>query len=109
MKVSVYWTVPAKESLKKLPRKVREGLLRKSAELAGGDPRKSCKPLTGSLQGFYRIVYSRYRAIFTVKEDAKSGELHLVVIFITAGIRKESDKLDVYKLARRLAEFFPGD
>jgi hypothetical protein len=73
----------------------------------GTDPREWCKPLTGPLQGCYRIVYSRYRAIFTVKEEALAGGgklLHLHVIFIAAGIRKELDKKDVYRLAQKLVE-----
>lgn len=108
VKVTLRWTTTAKESLKGLPQKVRKGLLEKADELTNGtDPREWCKPLTGPLQGYYRIVYSRYRAIFSVKEEVlASGEtlLHLSVIFIVAGIRKELDKNDVYRVARKLVE-----
>lgn len=108
-RVIIKWTETAKESLKRLPLKVRAGLLKKADELAiqGVDPRKFSKPLTGPLQGYYRIVYSRYRAIFTVQEETlDSGDvrLHLHVIFIAAGIRKEMDKKDIYKLAHKLVE-----
>jgi mRNA-degrading endonuclease RelE of RelBE toxin-antitoxin system len=108
VKVTVKWTDTAIESLKRLPLKVRAGLLAKADELTGGaDPRKTCKPLTGPLQGYYRIVYSRYRAIFTVREELSAGGdvlLQLTVIFVTAGIRKEMDKRDVYRLAQKLVE-----
>ena len=108
VRVKVKWTKTAKESLKGLPLKVRKGLLVKADELTNGtDPREWCKPLTGPLQGYYRIVYSRYRAIFTVKEEIlASGDklLQLHVIFIAAGIRKEMDKKDVYRLAQKLVE-----
>jgi mRNA interferase RelE/StbE len=108
VKVYVRWTKTAKDSLNGLPLKVRKGLLRKADELAEGpDPREWCKPLTGPLQGYYRIVYSRYRAIFSVKEERlANGDklLHLEVVFIAAGIRKELDKKDVYRVAQKLVE-----
>jgi mRNA interferase RelE/StbE len=117
VRVDVKWTKTAKESLKGLPLKVRKGLLKKADELTNGtDPREWCKPLTGPLQGYYRIVYSRYRAIFTVREETSAGGdklLHLNVIFVAAGIRKELDKKDVYRVARKLVEYvlpeFPED
>ena len=108
VRVHIRWTETAKESLKGLPLKVRKGLLEKADELTEGpDPREWCKPLTGPLQGYYRIVYSRYRAIFSVKEEKLvNGDklLHLDVIFIAAGIRKELDKKDVYRVAQKLVE-----
>jgi mRNA-degrading endonuclease RelE of RelBE toxin-antitoxin system len=117
VRVNLKWTKTAKESLGSLSPKVRKGLLAKTDELANGtDPRKWCKPLTGPLQGYYRIVYSRYRAIFSVKEEVlASGDkiLNLSVIFISVGIRKELDKNDVYRVARKLVEHvlpdLPGD
>jgi mRNA-degrading endonuclease RelE of RelBE toxin-antitoxin system len=107
-RVHVKWTKTAKESLKGLPLKVRKGLLGKADELTNGpDPREWCKPLTGPLQGYYRIVYSRYRAIFSVREEKLvNGDklLHLEVVFVAAGIRKELDKKDVYRVAQKLVE-----
>ena len=105
-RITIQWTETAKDALKSLPKKVRAGLLSKADDLAtGGDPRKYCKPLTGPLDGYYRIVYSRYRAIFTVEEESLAGGdvlLHLKVIFIAAGIRKEYDRGDVYRVALKL-------
>ncbi|MGW8256637.1 MAG: type II toxin-antitoxin system RelE family toxin [Thermoguttaceae bacterium] len=107
-RIRIQWTETAKESLRKLPLKVRKGLLHKADELTkGSDPRDRCKPLAGPLQGYYRIVYSRYRAIFCVKEEKLENEDTLItirVIFIAAGIRKEMDKKDVYRIAQKLVE-----
>jgi mRNA interferase RelE/StbE len=107
-RITIQWTETAKQSLKSLPMKVRRGLLSKADELTQcDDPRKHCKPLTGPLQGYYRIVYSRYRAIFTVEEEVLAdgrSQLHLKVIFVVAGARKEFDRNDVYKVALKLVE-----
>ncbi len=107
-RITVQWTATAKQSLKRLPEKVRRGLLEKADELAAhGDPRRYCKPLTSPLQGYCRITYSRYRAVFTVEEEKLlSGNvlLHLRIIFIAAGIRREPDRKDVYRVAQKLVE-----
>ncbi|HLA84806.1 MAG TPA: type II toxin-antitoxin system RelE/ParE family toxin [Thermoguttaceae bacterium] len=107
-RITIQWTTTAKESLKKLPRKVSKGLLDKADQLAQcDDPRKYCKPLTGPLEGYYRITYGRYRAVFTVTEERlATGDvlLHLRVIFVVAGIRKEFDRHDVYNVAKKLVE-----
>jgi len=96
------------DSLKTLPPKVSIGLLKKADELTEcEDPRKHCKRLTGPLHGYYRIVYGRYRAIFSVEEERiANGDVlvHLKVIFIVVGIRKEFDRNDVYRVARKLVE-----
>lgn len=108
VRVSIKWTDSAIESLKALPKKVRKGILDKADEiLKSGDPRKHYKPLIGPLSGHYRIVYSRYRTVFKVEEEkTDSGDvlLHLTVIFIAAGIRKELDKNDIYRVAKKLVE-----
>jgi mRNA-degrading endonuclease RelE of RelBE toxin-antitoxin system len=107
-RITIQWTTTAKDALKKLPQKVRKGLLDKADQLAEcDDPRKYCKPLTGPLEGYYRITYGRYRAVFTVTEvRLVNGDvlLHLRVIFIAAGIRKEYDKNDIYNVAKKLVE-----
>ena len=105
--VRIQWTETAKNGLRKLPQKVRKGLFRKVDDLAKGDPSKTYKPLTGPLQGYYRIRYSRYRAIYTVEEESiANGDVltHVRVLFVAVGIRKEGDKHDIYKLAEKLVE-----
>lgn len=110
--VAILWTTTAKEGLKRLPKKVRKGLLDKADELLTTDPRTASKPLTGLLQGYYRITYARYRAIYCVQEEClASGELRLrlIVTFVVAGIRKEHDKQDVYRVAERLVRLVLTD
>lgn len=106
-RVSIQWTDTAKASLKRLPKKAREGLLDKADELiASGDPEAVHKPLVGPLAGYRRITYGqRYRAIYRVdREELASGDvlLRIVVTFVLAGLRKDGDKKDVYALAQKL-------
>jgi mRNA interferase RelE/StbE len=102
----IQWTDTAKSGLAELPKKVRRGLLDKANELRDtDDPRAIHKPLVGPLQGFYRICYSRYRAVYCVEDEKLPGGdvLHRIVIkFVAVGIRKEGDKKDVYRLALKL-------
>lgn len=114
VRVTIQWTETARAALAALPLKVRKGLLDKADELYhGGDPRQRHKPLQGPLQGCYRITYARYRAVYLVEEerDAASGEvvLHLRVLFIAAGVRRERDKNDIYKVAEKLVKFLMPD
>ena len=102
--VVVQWTNAARESLRKLPKKVAAGLVRKAGELTKSDPRKAGKPLTDELGGCYRISHGRHRAIYQVVDvkDEEGGAVALVrVIFIIAGVRKEGDRGDVYREALR--------
>jgi mRNA interferase RelE/StbE len=107
-RITIQWTEIAKGALAKLPPKVRRGLLEKASELRGvEDPAAVNKPLVGLLAGYHRICYSRYRAIYTVervKLADKTFEVQIKVLFVAAGVRKEGDKNDVYRLAQRLVK-----
>lgn len=107
-RVIIQWTETAKDSLARLPRNARKGLLAKADTLFDcSDPRNAFKPLTGPLSGYYRITYGRYRAIYTVEEEELTNGETVITIrirFVAAGIRKESDKKDVYNFALRLLE-----
>jgi len=109
VRIRIQWTTTAKECLKQLPLKVRKGLLSKADDLiACDDPRRVHKPLVGPLQGYYRITYGRYRAIFRVEEDTlANGDvlINLTVQFIAAGIRKEQSRDDVYRVAQKIVQF----
>jgi hypothetical protein len=62
----------------------------------------------GPLEGYYRIPYSRYRAVFRIDEEKTAkGKIVLVVTitFVAAGIRKAGDKHDVYSLAEKLVDW----
>lgn len=105
-RVRVQWTATAKECLAKLPPKVRRGLLEKARQLEScDDPRESHQALVGPLAKYFRITYGRYRAIYTVNEEALSDGnacVTVTVVFVACGIRKEGDKKDVYRLAQKL-------
>jgi mRNA interferase RelE/StbE len=105
-RVSIQWTETAMAALAKLPPKVRRGLLDKANELRQiDDPAAVHKPLVGPLQGYHRICYSRYRAIYCVDRERLAGGgvvERITVLFVAAGVRKEGDKNDIYHLAQKL-------
>ena len=105
--IRIQWTATAIECLRKLPPKVQRGLVAKADELAlSGDPRHH-KPLVGPLQGYHRITYARYRAVYTVTDEAiRGGEqiTTIIVTFIAAGKREERSKDDIYQVAKKLVE-----
>ena len=107
-RVVILWTDTAKSQLAKLPPKVRKGLLDKADRLQTcEDPRKAHKPLVGPLEGYYRLTYSRYRAVYSVEnERIASGDVlvHIRVCFIAAGKRKEHDKNDIYRIAEKFVQ-----
>jgi len=107
-RVRIQWTDTAKDCLKKLPPKVQRGLIEKADELYGcADPKRAHKPLTGPLGGFYRITYSRFRAVYKVENDElANGDVLITVTitFVAAGKRSEHSKDDVYRVAQKLVE-----
>ncbi len=107
-RISIQWTETARRGLRNLPDRVRRGLLQKADTLYEcDDPRRAFKPLVGPLQGYYAIKFSRYRAIYTVHDEQHvNGDTvcHIRIYFVAAGIRKDADKDDVYRLAQRLVD-----
>jgi mRNA interferase RelE/StbE len=105
-RVAIRWTATAREGLKRLPKKVARGLWEKVGQLRDCDPREPGKPLTGPLQGFYRLAYSRYRAVYSVQVEKAPGEtaVFFTVHCVVVGLRREGDRKDVYRLAQRLVD-----
>jgi mRNA interferase RelE/StbE len=107
-RVTIQWTETAKRGLAKLPQKVRRGILDKANELRDSkNPGEGHKRLTGPLSGYSRICYSRYRAIYTVEHHSTARgatQVHITILFVAVGIRKEGDKKDIYKLAQKLLD-----
>jgi mRNA interferase RelE/StbE len=105
-RIRIQWTATAKDGLAKLPPKARRGLLEKARELEhSDDPGKAHKPLTGPLAGYFRLTYARYRAIYMVDEEVlpdNSTVAIVKVLFVACGIRKEGDRKDVYRLAKKM-------
>jgi len=62
------------------------------------DPEKQGKPLLGELSGYrsVRAAGRRFRVIFKVEDKT------VIVMIIAVGLRKEGDKKDIYRLARKL-------
>lgn len=108
-RVTIQWTDTAFQQLKELPPKVRRGLLDKADELRICDnPRTRFKPLAGALQNYYRMCYSRYRAVFCVQEEElASGDklVHLKVMFVAVGKRSERSRDDVYRVAEKVVKY----
>ncbi len=104
--ISIQWTATARHQLAQLPPKVRRGLLNKAGELKTcADPRTAHKPLVGPLEGYYRITYARYRAVYRVDEErlASGGVIvRIRVLFVAAGKRKERDRSDIYRIAEKI-------
>ena len=77
-------------------KKVQETILRKVEGLSV-DPEKQGKQLVRNLSGFRSIrAAGRYRIIFKVDKQT------VIVYILAAGIRKEGEKKDIYKIARKL-------
>ena len=97
------------DCLKKLPLKVRRGLLTKADRLYEcSDPKRVHKPLVGPLAGYYRITYARYRAIYRVQEETiANGDvlINITITFVVAGKRQERSRDDVYKVAQKIVAF----
>ncbi len=64
------------------------------------DPENEGKPLLGELSGYrsVRAAGQRFRVIFKVEDKT------VVVIIIAVGLRKEGDKKDIYRLARKMIQ-----
>ena len=61
------------------------------------DPEKQGKRLVQRLSGFQSVhVAGRYRILYEVDEDSRA------VWALAAGIRKEGDQKDIYKIAQKL-------
>ncbi len=81
-----------KISDKKIQRKILDRIRNLSDE-----PDKQGKRLVKDLSGFRSIhVAERYRAIYKIDKQT------VIVYVLAAGIRKEGDKKDIYKVAKKL-------
>jgi mRNA interferase RelE/StbE len=107
IRVTIQWTETAKNHLLGLPKAVQKGLVKKIGKLRDSDPRQAGKPLVGPFAGYRRITYGRYRAILGIEEEKTAGGgvlIHVKVTVVAAGIRKEHDKKDIYRIAQKLVD-----
>jgi len=98
------WTVGVASEAQKQLQAIADSRIRKSIaqriDRLQYEPDKQGKPLKDDLEGYrsVRAVGQRYRIIYQLEEE------QVVVIVVTIGIRKDSDKKDAYELAKKLAK-----
>jgi mRNA interferase RelE/StbE len=83
--------------IEKIPdKKIRRTILKRIEGLSEG-PDKQGKMLVKDLSGF-RSIYAagRYRIIYKVDKQT------VIIYILAAGIRKQGDKKDIYKIAKKL-------
>lgn len=100
MKWRIKLTIPALRQLEAIKdTRIRESIGRR-INVLGNDPEKQGKPLAEELAGYrsIRAVGQRYRILYKLEVE------EVVVLVVTVGLRKESDKADVYALAKKLAQ-----
>ncbi|MDK2956248.1 MAG: mRNA interferase RelE/StbE [Desulfovibrionales bacterium] len=96
------WEIELTESAIDLLKSIRDARIRSSLmeriEKLSEDPDKQGKPLKAELAGYrsVRAVGQRYRILYQLTGS------RVVVVVVAIGIRKDSDKRDVYALARKL-------
>ena len=81
----------------KIPeKKIKQTILNRIKKLSD-EPDKQGKKLVKDLSGFRSVhAAGRYRIIYKI--DKKT----VIIYFVAAGIRKEGDKKDIYKIAKKL-------
>ena len=97
MKYKILLTDTCLSLLKKISDKKLQRTILMRIEGLSEDPDKQGKMLTNELSGFRSIrAAGRYRVIY--KTDK-----HMVIVYIlAAGIRKQGDKKDIYKITKKL-------
>ena len=83
--------------VRKIPDKRIQPVVIERIEALKTDPEKQGKILVQKLAGFRSIhVAGRYRVIYRIDEDSST------VWVLAAGIRKEGDQKDIYRIAKKL-------
>ena len=97
MEYKIEITPLAIELLSKIKDKREQQGLRKRIEKLAFEPDKQGKALSGKLQGYrsIRALGQRYRIVYRVDKEK------IIVVIIGAGIRKEGDKKDIYKILNK--------
>jgi mRNA interferase RelE/StbE len=100
MKYTVRLTHQAKKMLAAISDKRVQTKLADRMEKLSQTPEKQGKSLMSSLSGYraVRAVGQRYRIVYTIDDDI------VTVLVVAIGIRKEKDKKDIYRLAKKLIQ-----
>ncbi len=85
--------------IEKIPdKKIQRSILDRIQKLSD-EPEKQGKKLVKDLSGFLSVhAAGRYRVIY------KIGKRTVIVYVLAAGIRKEGDQKDIYKIAKKLLD-----
>ena len=97
MKYRILITNTCLTLIDKIPdKKIQHSILNRIKKLSD-EPDKQGKKLVKDLSGFLSVhAAGRYRIIYKI--DKKT----VIIYVLAAGIRKEDDKKDIYKIAKKL-------
>ena len=97
MKYKILITDTCLALIEKIPdKKIRRTILKRIEGLSE-EPDKQGKMLVKDLSGFRSIhAAGRYRIIYKVDKQT------VIIYILAAGIRKQGDKKDIYKIAKKL-------
>jgi mRNA interferase RelE/StbE len=85
--------------IEKIPnKKIQRSILDRIQKLSD-EPEKQGKKLVKDLAGFRSVhAAGRYRIIYKIEKRT------VIIYVLAAGIRKEGDKKDIYKIAKKLLD-----
>ncbi len=97
MEYKIEITPLAIELLSKVKDKREQERLRKPIEQLKSEPDKQGKSLSRGLKGYpsIRVLGQRYPIVYRVDKEK------IIVVIVGAGIRKEGDKKDIYKILNK--------
>ena len=99
MKYRILITDTCLRLIGKIPdKKIQRSILDRIQKLSD-EPEKQGKKLVKDLAGFRSVhAAGRYRIIYKIEKRT------VIIYVLAAGIRKEGDKKDIYKIAKKLLE-----
>ena len=99
MKYQILITDTCLRLIEKIPdKKIQRSILDRIQKLSE-EPEKQGKKLVEGLAGFRSVhAAGRYRIIY------KTDKRTVIIYVLVAGIRKEGDKKDIYKIAKKLVD-----
>ena len=99
MKYSILITDTYLRLIEKIPdKKIQRSILDRIQKLSD-EPENQGKKLVKDLAGFRSVhAAGRYRIIYKIEKRT------VIIYVLAAGIRKEGDKKDIYKIAKKLLD-----
>ena len=99
MKYRILITDTCLRLIEKIPdKKIQRSILDRIQKLSD-EPEKQGKKLVKDLAGFRSVhATGRYRIIYKIEKRT------VIIYVLAAGIRKEGDKKDIYKIAKKLLD-----